>query len=215
MGAKPRIFLSRFITPVAPQPIEEKIDNGPTGTSGGPSYSEISPSIDMDTVTYAALGAGAIGTVLYGIYAANANDKKRRSDVYKRSLDDERKRAADQLWTALSQHIFNGKTNIFRSYTGPNVINKWFATLCWIKVLWLVVASRETSFTQSESFISSWRSNATNFLFHRLQFSHLKWLFLLPFGKLTFNLHLMDMFNFKIWVEHCSQQLKLKAGAPV
>jgi hypothetical protein len=24
----------------------------------------------MDTVTYAALGAGAIGTVLYGIYAA-------------------------------------------------------------------------------------------------------------------------------------------------
>jgi len=63
----------------------------------------------MDTVTYAALGMGAIGTVLYGIYAASAGEKKRRSDVYKRSLDDERRRAADQIWAAFGKHILNGK----------------------------------------------------------------------------------------------------------
>ena len=57
----------------------------------------------MDTVTYAALGMGAIGTVLYGIYAASG-DKKRRSDVYKRSLDEDRERAADMLWASLRKH---------------------------------------------------------------------------------------------------------------
>ncbi len=65
----------RFITPVAPQQIEEKVD-GPSGPSGV-SYSEVSPTVDLDTVTYAALGAGAIGTVLYGIYAASGTEDNR------------------------------------------------------------------------------------------------------------------------------------------
>lgn len=71
----------------------------------------------MDTVTYAALGMGAIGTVLYGVYAASAGDKKRRSGVSKRSLDDERRRAADRIWASFGKHILNGeKTNSVRSW---------------------------------------------------------------------------------------------------
>ena len=71
----------------------------------------------MDTVTYAALGMGAIGTMLYGVYAASAGDKKRRSGVSKRSLDDERRRAADRIWASFGKYILNGeKTNSVRSW---------------------------------------------------------------------------------------------------
>jgi hypothetical protein len=100
-------LISRFVTPAAPQELEEKVD-GPA-INNGPSYSEIKPTVDMDTVAYATLGMGAVGTVLYGIYAASADEKKRRSSLYKRSVDDQRRRAADMLWASLHKHSLQGK----------------------------------------------------------------------------------------------------------
>lgn len=55
----------------------DEVPSGPSGVS----YSEISPTVDMDTVTYAALGAGAIGTVLYGIYAASGSEDDNRYNM--------------------------------------------------------------------------------------------------------------------------------------
>jgi hypothetical protein len=56
----------KFIAPVSSQHIEEK----GAGSSGLASFS---PTADL---AYAALGAGAVGTVLYSIYAANEEEKR-------------------------------------------------------------------------------------------------------------------------------------------
>ena len=60
-------------------------------------------------MAYATLGMGAIGTVLYGVYAASEGDKKKRSSLYKRSLHEEKQKAADLLWASLSKHLVQGK----------------------------------------------------------------------------------------------------------
>ncbi len=54
----------KFIAPVSSEYVQEK---------GASSYSQVSPSVDF---AYAALGAGAIGTVLYSVYAANEEGKR-------------------------------------------------------------------------------------------------------------------------------------------
>ncbi len=101
----------KFITPSSagsnPTQIQNKV-----GRPSETTYSEVKPFIDLNQVAFGVLGVAALGTVGYGVYAANSNSKaktaNRRKIYYKRSAD-ESAQDLDRVWMKVAQSLLKGR----------------------------------------------------------------------------------------------------------